>query len=325
VSEIDKDVADPYEKSAALSFGPSKLATARRRMIRADKNESIDRIQDFRRVRLICKIEDSRRGRSENADRQDDVDRKGQTIKPSSVISTLSQDQIPVNTFLLGVPSTRKGISDAHMQDHDQVYPINCVCSYGNDAGRTVFCATCNTWQHILCYYQRRKIPDVHLCGDCDARQLEVKRATENWKGLREQGDSDEGRKSVPYRKPESEKTKEDQNEPETSTSSPIGTILGRESIGKRSLISRGHKPLITQNLLLATRRGATLQNEDPPSPRLDSKPYARGSSFGGSASFGLFGWWSCCACSQLNDPYLGIGRCWNCPHSGPCSHCIPR
>jgi len=33
-------------------------------------------------------------------------------------------------------------------------------------------------------------------------------------------------------------------------------------------------------------------------------------------------GWWICGACRALNNPGLATGRCWNCPHAGPCGCC---
>lgn len=71
VSEVHEDVVDPYEEPDALSSASSKLATERQQIKRAEKNQSVDRIQDFRRVRLICKIRNSWHDRSDNVDRQE--------------------------------------------------------------------------------------------------------------------------------------------------------------------------------------------------------------------------------------------------------------
>jgi hypothetical protein len=198
VSEVDEDVAAPYEEPDVLASGPLKLATEHQKNERAEKSESADRIQDFRRVRLICKIRNPSRGRSDSADRQEDVDRETMSDTSSSIIPNSSQDRDPVNTSALGFSTTNSSISDVAVQDDDEVYTIRCICSYGDDDGHTIFCEKCDTWQHIICYYQGKNVPDVHFCADCDPRQLDVKRATESQKNQREQSDFGEREAECP-------------------------------------------------------------------------------------------------------------------------------
>ena len=50
---------------------------------------------------------------------------------------------------------------------------IKCHCGVSADDGNTVLCETCDTWQHIICYYgSAQQVPDVHECVDCDPRTL---------------------------------------------------------------------------------------------------------------------------------------------------------
>jgi hypothetical protein len=53
------------------------------------------------------------------------------------------------------------------------------------------------------------------------------------------------------------------------------------------------------------TRRSAPLNDN----PGCRSRPSPRG-------------YWMCCACKELNNPALAIGRCWSCQHPGPCTYC---
>lgn len=50
---------------------------------------------------------------------------------------------------------------------NEEDWTIKCVCGYDDDDGSTVLCEECDTWQHILCYYYKKTIPDIHLCTDC--------------------------------------------------------------------------------------------------------------------------------------------------------------
>ncbi len=113
---------------------------------------------------------------------------------PNATIS--AQHPIPVTAPSTASPTVNGSLSDAVVQDDNEDYTIKCICSYGDDDGSTVYCEKCETWQHIICYYQGKKVPDVHFCADCDPRQLDAKRATESQKRLREHIDGGGDRKS---------------------------------------------------------------------------------------------------------------------------------
>jgi hypothetical protein len=81
---------------------------------------------------------------------------------------SLSSDERPVLQLL--------DTSDAE----DETYLIKCICGVLSDDGNTVLCEKCNTWQHIICYYESAdNVGDVHLCTDCDPRSVDRKRAAE--------------------------------------------------------------------------------------------------------------------------------------------------
>lgn len=108
------------------------------------------------------------------------------TDTSSSITTYPSQQPGPVTAPSVTSPTVNGFLSDAVVQDDNEDYTIKCICSYGDDDGSTVYCEKCDTWQHIICYYQGKKVPDVHFCADCDPRQFDAKRATENQKRLRE-------------------------------------------------------------------------------------------------------------------------------------------
>jgi hypothetical protein len=61
---------------------------------------------------------------------------------------------------------------------------ICCICEYDHDDGATVQCESCQTWQHISCYYFLHAVPIRHCCGDCRphyiiARHIDVAAAKE--------------------------------------------------------------------------------------------------------------------------------------------------
>jgi hypothetical protein len=68
-------------------------------------------------------------------------------------------------------------------------YSIKCICEQPEDDGYTVYCETCDSWQHIECFYPGRteevSSPEFsHFCADCKPRPLARWRAIE-WQRAR--------------------------------------------------------------------------------------------------------------------------------------------
>ncbi|OCL13562.1 hypothetical protein AOQ84DRAFT_372075 [Glonium stellatum] len=71
--------------------------------------------------------------------------------------------------------------------DEEESSTIKCICGFPDDDGNTVLCETCDTWQHIVCYYESpQHVPDIHECADCSPRPVDAKRAAEQQRQLRE-------------------------------------------------------------------------------------------------------------------------------------------
>lgn len=94
----------------------------------------------------------------------------------------------PVTAPALSPPSVN-GTHSVHVEG-EEPYTIKCICIYGDDDGSTVFCERCETWQHIVCYYDDQEVPDIHNCADCEPRALDAKSAIERQKRIREQKES---------------------------------------------------------------------------------------------------------------------------------------
>jgi hypothetical protein len=66
----------------------------------------------------------------------------------------------------------------------EEPYTIKCICDYTDDDGNTIYCETCDTWQHIECFYPGN-VDDAlreefdHFCADCKPRSLDRRHATE--------------------------------------------------------------------------------------------------------------------------------------------------
>lgn len=114
------------------------------------------------------------------------------TDTSSLAITHAATDPYPVPAPL-GSPVANGAISDSAAPDEEEPYTIKCICSFDEDDGSTVFCERCETWQHIVCYYPDKRVPDVHNCIDCEPRQLDNRRAVERQRQRRVREQSEDG------------------------------------------------------------------------------------------------------------------------------------
>ncbi|KAL1598840.1 SET domain-containing protein 3 [Paraconiothyrium brasiliense] len=71
--------------------------------------------------------------------------------------------------------------------EEEESSTIKCICGFSDDDGNTVLCEKCDTWQHIVCYYESAShVPDVHECVDCLPRPVDRKSAVDKQRQRRE-------------------------------------------------------------------------------------------------------------------------------------------
>ncbi|UNI21908.1 SET domain-containing protein 3 [Purpureocillium takamizusanense] len=72
----------------------------------------------------------------------------------------------------------------------EEPYTIKCICNFSDDDGNTIYCETCDTWQHIDCFYPNNRDEAIredfsHSCADCKPRPLDRQKAIERTLRLR--------------------------------------------------------------------------------------------------------------------------------------------
>lgn len=98
-------------------------------------------------------------------------------------LSIATQIATPAQTASNSTTSTTDAPPIIESAD-EEPYTIKCICDYSDDDGNTIYCETCDTWQHIECFYPGR-VADAsraefdHSCADCKPRPLDRRHATE--------------------------------------------------------------------------------------------------------------------------------------------------
>lgn len=72
----------------------------------------------------------------------------------------------------------------------EEPYTIKCICNFSDDDGNTIYCETCDTWQHIGCYYpdsreEALREDFAHSCAECNPRNLDIQKAIERTRRLK--------------------------------------------------------------------------------------------------------------------------------------------
>lgn len=102
--------------------------------------------------------------------------------------SNSREDNIPANQEYLPVFSRYELMDSTPKLEYggDTQYIIKCICGLNKfiEAGQNRVCKTCNTWQHVKCYYPDEREAAVkldfnHSCFDCEPRLLDKRMAME--------------------------------------------------------------------------------------------------------------------------------------------------
>ena len=75
-----------------------------------------------------------------------------------SSVQALADSQPAPVAFFAGPapPPTHTNGSPAlgGINEEEDSSTIKCICGFSDDDGNTVLCEKCDTWQHIVCYYE---------------------------------------------------------------------------------------------------------------------------------------------------------------------------
>ncbi|KAM0563643.1 hypothetical protein ACHAPJ_001369 [Fusarium lateritium] len=79
----------------------------------------------------------------------------------------------------------------------EEPYTIKCICNFSDDDGNTIYCETCDTWQHIDCFYPNNRDEAIredfaHSCAECKPRPLDRQKAIERTLRLKNGATGDE-------------------------------------------------------------------------------------------------------------------------------------
>ncbi|KFA63972.1 hypothetical protein S40285_05713 [Stachybotrys chlorohalonatus IBT 40285] len=100
---------------------------------------------------------------------------------------------------IAAVASQTIGVQDPVIKDEishevepveEEPYTIKCICNFSDDDGNTIYCETCDTWQHIDCFYPNNREEAIredfaHSCAECQPRSLDRQKAIERILRLR--------------------------------------------------------------------------------------------------------------------------------------------
>ncbi|PYI27721.1 hypothetical protein BP00DRAFT_450050 [Aspergillus indologenus CBS 114.80] len=143
----------------------------------------------------------------ENGDRS----ARFRNLDPSS--NTATKGSTHYNVFFndhsqIEVPGRENPMEDLP----EQPEMIKCICDFSHDDGQTIYCENCNTWQHIVCYYDDMQPPEEHLCADCQPRFLHVKRARDLQEAQLEAASAANRREGNPNRKARKRRKRKDRD-----------------------------------------------------------------------------------------------------------------
>ena len=117
----------------------------------------------------------------------------------STQIATPNQTSFPPAA---SISTNDARVAAESLGGEEEPYTIKCICDYFDDDGNTIYCETCDTWQHIECFYPGR-VEDAsrddfdHSCADCKPRPLDRRHATERQRQRQNKSTNDIGDKKT--------------------------------------------------------------------------------------------------------------------------------
>ncbi|KAL9106775.1 MAG: hypothetical protein Q9187_008516 [Circinaria calcarea] len=97
---------------------------------------------------------------------------------PHQELNKITKDTTPDDDFITGLLGSPIDDGNTHHElnenskdtiaNDEEDFTITCFCGSPIDDGNIVLCENCESWQHIVCYYDQKKVPDIHICQNCD-------------------------------------------------------------------------------------------------------------------------------------------------------------
>jgi hypothetical protein len=144
----------------------------------------------------------------------------------------------------------------------EEPYTIKCICDFRGDDGNTIYCETCDTWQHIECFYPDNREEAIredfaHSCADCQPRTLNQQKAFERTARLKTVAFQETDKKTKrPPSKSHKKKTKPTElhiNGVNGTTENGKHTILG-DQLPPTKKAKSSHRPSQSINSLPSKR-----------------------------------------------------------------------
>ncbi|KAK3182331.1 SET domain-containing protein 3 [Lecanicillium sp. MT-2017a] len=106
-----------------------------------------------------------------------------QPAAPSTQVAAPSQNPA-VSTAAPEPAAAADDVKRKPEATEEEPYTIKCICNFSDDDGNTIYCETCDTWQHIDCFYPDNREEAIredfaHSCAECKPRPLNRQKAIE--------------------------------------------------------------------------------------------------------------------------------------------------
>lgn len=152
----------------------------------------------------------------------------------------------------------------------EEPYTIKCICNFDEDDGNTIYCETCDTWQHIECFYPGR-VADAsradfdHSCAECKPRSLDRRHAIDHQQNRQNKANNDTSDKKSKRPPPKSHKKK--------SKPSELQVNGYHDHDGRRNGSPQEHHPKKTKG----HRSNQSVSSQVKRSPPYNPRPQSHG------------------------------------------------
>lgn len=132
-------------------------------------------------------------------------------------VAAPSQTSIAPPASPVPAPPVKEDSEPSTETVEEEPYTIKCICNFSDDDGNTIYCETCDTWQHIDCFYPDNRDEAIredfaHSCAECKPRPLNRQKAIERTLRLKtpvlQEDDSPEKKVKRPPSKTNKKRTK---------------------------------------------------------------------------------------------------------------------